>query len=320
MMTARLLAALFLFGLARFSAALPPDDGWRKTSEHTRKTLVRMDELINSEDRETAYARYMAMFHPRVSAWGLHEQGAADIDAIRDHYRAVFFELGGGVLVTDKLVVAGPMAAQRYHSMMVLNGTFDGVEAREKTVVIRGQTFFLIDEEGLIQQRWSNHDHAYRMEQLLGAQGREEGQRLSSRLNGPGPDVSESGLVLEGILAAFNQPEAPAARENDTASFFSDDFKFYGIGPDGDNAKAFLDLLAEVWRSYPDLILSTGDPIVGWGYVATDWRATGSHREGFRGIPANNAPVCFHGEVIARLTSQGKLEAAWIDVYGQCPP
>lgn len=88
--------------------------------------------------------------------------------------------------MTEALVVAGPMAAQRYHSLFKLNGTFDGVTYQNKKMAIRGVTFFEFDENDQIKKRWSNHDHAYRMKQILGEEGERKGRLISKKLNGFG--------------------------------------------------------------------------------------------------------------------------------------
>ena len=278
-----------------------------------------MDQLVNSDDQESAYHQYMAMFHPEVRAWGLDEGGAADIERIKEHYHAVFFQLTGGVLVSDKVIIAGSMAAQRYHSLMYLNGTFDGVEAENKPVVIRGQTFFHIDEKGLIRERWSNHDHAYRMQQLLGEQGHIDGKVLMARLNGPGLSEEEGLMVLNKLSTSFNQPEAPDQRARDVMQLLSDDLKLMGMDMLSKNTEETVEFLKEVWRAYPDLILSFGAPLSGWSFVAMDWRATGSQRQSFRGELKTNSPVCFHGQAILRLAVTGQIEEAWIDAAGPCP-
>jgi len=286
---------------------------WQAQSTTTRTALARMDELINSPVRETAYVDYLALFHPRVQAWGLYPDGAAGLARIREHYRPVFFELGGGVLVSDQVIVAGPMAAQRYHSLMVLNGTFDGVEANDRPVVIRGQTFFMIDEEGLIRERWSNHDHAYRMAQLRGEEGAREGRELARKLNGPGLSEASTIDALASLVEAFNQPESPDRRESAVVALLAPRLRVHGLDGEMKDSGAMQAFLRELWHAYPDLILMTGPPVSGWSMVAAQWRASGSQRAPWRNQFGGRVPVSMHGELILKFTAGGLVEEAWID-------
>jgi hypothetical protein len=292
-------------------------------SAHTRQALEHMDGLINAGDRAAAYASYMALFHPEVRAWGLYLDGAADLARIRQHYHPVFFELGGGVLVSDQVITAGSMAAQRYHSLMRLNGVFDGVEAKDKPVVIRGQTIFRLDGQGRILERWSNHDHAYRMGQLLGSEGRAAGARLARSLNGPGLSEAATREALERLVAAFNQPEAPKRRYAEIRQLLSPDLVLHGLHPQAQDADFAAALLDELWRAFPDLVVDTGTPITAWSFVAAEWRATGSRRAPFRGSDGSAVPVCLSGETVLRLDDSGRVAEAWIDAgpvhVGSCP-
>lgn len=312
------LCALLLLFVTTISGAQIQTTTWQERSNVTRSTLSRMDKLINSDDSRTAYDQYMAMFHPAIKAWGLYENQGADLEHIKQHYLPVFFELEGGVLVSDQVIVAGPMAAQRYHSMMLLNGTFDGVEAKNKPVVIRGQTFFQIDENGLITERWSNHDHAYRMGQLLGEQGRKQGAAMAMALNGPGITEKQGIETMHALVRAFNQAEAPGRRAQETESLLSRAIKLHGIGVGTKDAGQTAAFLEELWTAFPDLILSIGPAISGWSFVAVDWRLTGSQRQSFRGQFKPDSPVCFQGQLIAHLTSAQKFDEVWVDVKEQC--
>ena len=318
-MKAPILSMALALAVLATNAAGDSAPAWQVQSAATRAALARMDDLINASAREQAYTDYMALFHPRVQAWGLYPDGAADLQRIREHYRPVFFELGGGVLVSDQVIVAGPMAAQRYHSLMVLNGNFDGVEARNRPVVIRGQTFFMIDEKGLILERWSNHDHAYRMAQLLGEKGAQAGRELAQKLNGPGLS-EESGIdALASLVAAFNQPESPGRREARVASLLAPQLRVHGLDGEVKDSAALQAFLRELWGAYPDLILMTGPPVSGWSLVAARWQATGSQRAPFRNQFRGRLPVCMHGDLILRLTGEGLVEEAWVDARPHCP-
>jgi hypothetical protein len=292
---------------------------WQAQTEITRAAMQRMDHLINSGQRSEAYEQYLAMFHPGVEAWGLYEDGAANLVRVRKHYHPVFFELGGGVLVSDDVVIAGPMAAQRYHSMMLLNGTFDGVEAKDKPVVIRGQTFFRFDESGRITERWSNHDHAYRMSQLLGEDGRQEGEKLAKVLNGPGLGEREGVNVLNAMIEAFNQPESPDKRMVDIRRFLSTDIKLFGDNVDSGGVDEAMNTLQNIWSAFPDLIVSpSATPLSAWSFVATRVRFSGSWRKPYAEQFKEGTPVCARGDLVIQLNSSGLVESVWLDLEYSC--
>ena len=118
--------------LLAFDGNASSPDKWRDLSEQTRTRMQEMDEIIRDPVPERGYEAYMELFSRNVQAHGLHESGAANLDGLREHYRPVFFELQDGVLISDEVIVAGPMAAQRYHSMLYLRGEFDGIRGRRE--------------------------------------------------------------------------------------------------------------------------------------------------------------------------------------------
>lgn len=137
--------------LALSAASTCPAD--RSATARSAAGLTTELREANGPDKAKAYARYIASFRPDATVWGLVPDRAATLDDVKHHYHAVFFDLGGGTLVEDEHVVAGPMAAHRYHSAMTLNGTFDGVVAKDRRVMLRGQTFFRFGDDGKIAER-----------------------------------------------------------------------------------------------------------------------------------------------------------------------
>lgn len=163
---------------------------WSRLSERTRQQVYRMEASVNHVPadpggRQQAYEDYMATFSPLVRVHGL-VPGDTDFGGVRRFYAALFGTMRGSVLVSDELIVAGPMAAQRYHAVGRMSGEFDGARLENRLVALRGQTFFHLGDDGRIIERWSNHDHGYRMSQTLGPEGRAKGDQLARELNGTG--------------------------------------------------------------------------------------------------------------------------------------
>ena len=193
---------------------------WRSGSDRTRALMVSMDEIIRDQGQHRSYDRYMRLFAPDVFAYGLYEDRPTNLEGSRKHHRPVFFELRDGVLLSDEVIAAGPMAAQRCHSMLYLDGIFDGVETRSKPVHLRGQTFFRFDENDQIAERRSNHDHAFRMRRLLGDEGWSIGEALPAKLNGPGLTEAEVLNNLRKMNEAIDFVQSPEERLPRYLSFF----------------------------------------------------------------------------------------------------
>jgi len=269
----------------------------------------------NRPDRKSAYADYVGLFDKKARVHGLVPNKTAGIADVKEHYRAVFFEFGGGVLVEDSRIVAGEMTAHRYHSMTMLNGVFDGVEARDKPVVLRGQTFFRFNDKGRIVERWSNHDHAYRMGQLLGDKGREEGAELAAVLNGSGLTEQQGYEFVDRFVSAFSMAEAPQARGAAMSELLNEDLVLHGLGCAPAGKDAMMVHLQELWSSAPDLFMTLADrPMSGWSMVAFKWRSKGSLRAPHAGLAAEpGATVSWNGELIARLNDKGKAVEIWFN-------
>lgn len=269
----------------------------------------------NGSDRQTSYDRYIALFDPAAKIHGL-VPGVASLADVRKHYRAVFFELSGGTLVEDERIVAGPMSAHRYHSMMTLTGTFDGVVAKDKPVTLRGQTFFRFGDDGRIVERWSNHDHAYRMGQLLGDKGREEGAKLGAALNGDGLSEQRGYDFVDDWVSAFSKVEAPAERRAALAAMLDDAVQVHGIGCGTLDKAGYLEWLDRNWAAFPDLFMTpTGRPMSGWSMVAFRWRVAGSQRADFEGEKrTGRTAVSQDGQAIISLTSEGRARNIWLNL------
>ena len=205
-----------------------------------------MDDRINSEDGASGLNDYLALFSPTVKAWGLYTDGAADIKRVREHYQPVFGNFKDSVLMSEELVVAGNMAAQRYHALFRLDGIFDGITAKDRLTAIRGQTFFRFDETGLIAERWSNHDHAYRLSQLLGENGQVKGEKLARELNGPPPRQAQVLAAVDQLQTSFNRIESPDQR----AQLIRD-----MLAPGYSEGDAVMTKLHEFWSAIPDATL-----------------------------------------------------------------
>lgn len=286
----------------------------RKAAQRTNSGMDTELATANSADRRSAYDRYVALFDPAAKVFGLVPDRVGTVEDVRKHYRAVFFDLQNGTLVEDARIVAGEMGAHRYHSMLTLNGTFDGVVAKDKPVTLRGQTFFRYGSDARIVERWSNHDHAYRMGQLLGDKGREEGARIAAQLNGPGLSEQQGYAFVRRFTEAFSQAEAPDRRKSDVANLLSELLNVHGLRC-GTASKA--ELLAHfdgLWTAFPDLHMTlAGKPMSGWSMVALQWRARSSQRAPYEGRkPGYRTIVEWSGQLIARLDQDARIAELWI--------
>jgi hypothetical protein len=269
----------------------------------------------NSADRQAAYDRYIALFDNGARVFGLVPERVGTIDDVRRHYHAVFFELQNGTLVEDERIVAGEMGAHRYHSMLTLNGTFDGVVARDKLVTLRGQTFFRYGSRGRIIERWSNHDHAYRMGQLLGDKGREDGARLATQLNGPGLTEQQGYAFISRFTESFSRVEVPSQRRDEVGEMLADGLVVHGLGCGKAGKNDLLQHYDNLWTAFPDLHMKlVGEPISGWSMVALRWQARSSQRAPYGGRkPGYRTIVQWSGQAIARLDQDSRIAELWID-------
>ena len=288
------------------------DTDWVIASEHTRSLMHKMDSIINSSDDDSGYERYMSVFSKNVQAFGLIESGAADLDTVMHHYKPVFEFFEDGVLVTDSLTVAGNLAAQRYHSLFKLNGTFDGVSYDGKLMAIRGVTFFEFDENNKIKTRWSNHDHAYRIGQLLGKAGEEQGKKIAIKLNGPGLSAGKVEENMRALVAALNIIHEPKLRKAKVNLFFAPELKVMGLEKSATGLESLLTYVDELWHAFPDLVFSTGDIMSAWSYGAMKLDGRGSHRNAFKNIAASYQPESLTMELITHFNKLGKIDVIYI--------
>ncbi len=305
------LAAASLLPHLAFALESPP--AWRDLSERTRARMHEMDEIIRDRNQERSYQNYLEIFADDVVAHGLLESGDTGIDGLRTHYRPVFFELKDGVLLSDEVIVAGNMAAQRYHSLLYLAGEFDGVAGQLQPVFLRGQTFFRFDNDGRIAERWSNHDHAYRLGQLLGADGRAAGDRITRHLNGPGLSEAEVLDKLEQLLSAFNRMEAPAERDSEFLQFFESRSRIHGLDEESVGLAELQQQLRELWAAVPDLQMTIHARLSAWSMAAFRWQALGSQRNAYRERDPHMRPVSLTGDWILRFDGAGRITEAWLD-------
>ncbi|TNE34556.1 MAG: hypothetical protein EP350_01725 [Alphaproteobacteria bacterium] len=299
--------------LAAFSSPGATQENCSVVDRLATEGLERELEIVNSADRKAAYAAYIASFDTDARVYRLVPGRPATLDDVAEHYRAVFFELGGGTLVEDEVYTAGPMAAHRYHSMLTLNGTFDGVEARDKQVILRGQTFFHFGKDGRIIERWSNHDHAYRMEQLLGEKGRIEGEELGEQLNGPGLTEADGYRFVDAFAANFSRAESPELRKQSIANQLAEDVTIHGLGCSPVSKRHLLGHLDDLWSAFPDLFMTiVGTPASGWSMIAFRWKAIGSQRKAFGDWRLEGrAAAEWRGEVIMKLGEDGRATEIW---------
>lgn len=315
MRVCKLMAGLAIALAASGTAAAGP---CKLDQRASARTVAGMDTELataNSANRRSAYERYIALFDPGARVFGLVADRIGTIEDVRKHYRAVFFELQNGTLVEDDRIVVGEMGAHRYHSMLTLNGTFDGVVAKDKPVTLRGQTFFRYGSDGRIVERWSNHDHAYRMGQLLGDKGRDEGARIAAQLNGPGLSEEQGYTFVTRFTNSFSRVEAPAQRRTEVASMLADGLIVHGLNC-GNAIKS--DLLAHydsLWTAFPDLHMQlVGEPMSGWSMVAFRWQARSSQRAPWRAqSPGYRTIATWRGQAIARLNGDSKITELWLN-------
>ena len=299
-------------------------DSWLALTEKTRARVYRMESHVNQAPadpagRQRAYEEYMATFSPQVVVHGLVPSGDVDYAGLRHFYAALFGAFRDSVLVSDEIIAAGDMAAQRYHAWGRMTGEFDGAQLRDRLVALRGQTFFQLDADGRIVERWSNHDHGYRMALTLGPEGAAVGRRLARYLNGPGLSEEEVYAKLDEFVAAFNLIEAPEARPGRVTALFSPRARAHGAFAANADLATLRGYFSDLWADYPDLILHCDARLSAWSMGALRWRATGSRRQPYLGQPGDWQPVSIQGEMIVRYSGAGAIEEIWLNVGPAVP-
>ena len=299
--------------MANIVAAESPES-WRSLSESTRARLAQMDEAIRLPDKEKSFEEYIAFFSPGVVAHGMVPGETASKADLERHYHPVFFELKDGVILSDEIIVAGRMAAQRYHSLLYLDGEFDGVQAGGIPIFLRGQTFFRFDRQQLIIERWSNHDHSFRLAQMHGDSGREEGRAIADVLNGPGLSEEAVREILDEMLRILNLVQRPEERMEKYFDLFAPDALVHGVSSAPVPVSGLEEFYREVWTAFPDLEVKYEATLSAWSFGAIRWSGLGSHRGTYRGLASTRRPVRLSGEAILRFNSDGRVAEAWVNV------
>jgi len=176
-----------------------------------------------------------------------------------------------------------------------------------KQMAIRGITFFQFDEYNKIKTRWSNHDHAYRMGQILGKEGEEKGKLISKILNGPGLSAKDVEKNIEALVSSFNYIHDSKLRSESFLSFFAADVKVIGISNSITSLKELSTYTNQLWQAFPDLVIIHGDIMSAWSFGATVLTAHGSHRADFDGVKADNSPIRLTMEIILHFNNRGKI-------------
>lgn len=121
-------------------------------------------------------AAYLDQFAVDVAVHGLQGRPEpADIGDVKAHYQHVMGTATpaardpDSALQEDVRVVAGPMAAHRYHAVLHVPGFPPDFAYYDVALPLqlRGQTIFDYGgPDGTIRERWSNHDNKFRTGQL----------------------------------------------------------------------------------------------------------------------------------------------------------
>jgi hypothetical protein len=179
-----LLPALLLGFAARTAAATDTCSVFnaqsRISAEGLNRELLIANSRLDAADlkagRNPKLDAYMRQFAADAVVHGLQGRPEpAALDDVRAHYSNVMGAPSperpdpDGGLKEDLHVVAGPMAAHRYHAALHVPG-FPPDFAYYDTALplrLRGQTIFDYGgAEGTIRERWSNHDNKFRTGQL----------------------------------------------------------------------------------------------------------------------------------------------------------
>ena len=267
-----------------------------ESSAATRQLMLEMDRVINSDAPLTTY---LDLFSPNIEAWGLVPEQAATWQGVENHYKPVFGNFDRSILVSDEVIVAGRFAAQRYHAMFYLTGEFDGVKAREKKTFIRGSTVFEFDNSGLIRKRWSDHDHQFRLSQLLDTPSEIERETERSRvLSGPGLTAQEIRDRMNSMQRIFNQMQNPEKRLSVLSALLSETLP---------ERQIWIEKLTAFFEIMPDAHLAYDAVVAAWSRVGIRWRITGSIRGDHELFPYRNHPISLAGETVLEIDSNGRI-------------
>ena len=267
-------------------------------SESTRQAMLEMDRIINSD---ASLDSYLDLFSPEIEAWGLLPERAASWPEVENHYKPVFGNFDRSILVSDEVIVADRFAAQRYHAMFYLTGEFDGVQANEKKTFIRGSTVFKFDNSGLIQERWSDHDHKFRLSQLLSTSDEIEKEvKRAGVLSGPGLTGEQIQERMDSVQTAFNQMHNPERRLVMLSELFSKTWP---------ERQLWIGKLQTFFEIMPDAHLAYDAVVAAWSRVGIRWRITGSVRSKHELFPYRDQPISLTGETILEINDTGQVTA-----------
>ena len=183
------ISPLLILLLTPHASAAPADPAqtcasYNQQSHRAAERLDRELQIANSPllaadqaaGRNPKLAAYLDQFAADVAVHGLQGRPEpARIQDVKAHYQHVMGSATPAIrdpdsaLQEDVRVVAGPMAAHRYHAALHVPG-FPPDFAYYDTQLplqLRGQTLFDYGgPEGAIRERWSNHDNKFRTGQL----------------------------------------------------------------------------------------------------------------------------------------------------------
>ena len=182
-------------------------------------------------------------------------------------------------------------------------------------MAIRGYTLFRFGEDGLVAERWSNHDHEYRLVQWEGPQAAEKGRRLKRFLNGPSLCEEEVVGRLAALEAALGILAPAEEREAAVRACLAPGAQVHGIGDGPVGPAGLLQHYAELWEAVPDLVFHHDATLSAWGYGAVRWRATGYVAGAFRGVGPSDDAAVLHGETIVRYDDHGLIDMMWSNEY-----
>lgn len=296
--------AVFFLGLVSSQSGLTEEaNNWLNAatcerSESTRQAMLEMDRIINSD---ASLDSYLDLFSPEIEAWGLLPERAASWPEVENHYKPVFGNFDRSILVSDEVIVADRFAAQRYHAMFYLTGEFDGVQANKKKTFIRGSTVFEFGNSGLIQERWSDHDHEFRLSQLLNTPDEIEREvKRATVLSGPGLAGEQIQERMDSMQRAFNQMHNPEKRLLMLSELLSETWP---------ERQLWIGKLQTFFEIMPDAHLAYDAVVAAWSRVGIRWRITGSVRGKHELFPYRDQPLSLTGETILELDDTGQVTA-----------
>jgi len=317
-----------LFALRRRVGALSPP-AWVELSETNRRVLYAMQTATHGAkgDRGDALRRldhYFSFFAPDAELYGYTQPGAVGPAEAKRNYEALVLA-SESMLVSDEFIVAGHMAAQRYHVLSRFNGEFFGRRFNDEFIALRGQDIFEMTRGAApkIARRWANHDHAYRVSQMA-APGQNPhaatlaGAQLAQWLNGPLPESAVYGL-LERYREAFNDlrvvRSAATLVQDRTDAIAS---RFVAACPAEGGAAATAAAHHAAWLALmPDVTLTIEGNVAVANFGAIRWRATGRYvPEGDPRLGVGSVALTHTGETIFRFAPDGLIERMWTHHHG----